>query len=81
MTKKLLLALVLGFCGLVSAAAHDYRVSYYVRDKSGVHGPIASNPKKPYEGSVEASSAAEARSIVLKKEPNAVQLEIRQQPD
>jgi hypothetical protein len=78
MTKKSLLALVLGFCGLVSAAAHDYRVFYYVRDKHGVHGPIASNPTKPYAGSIQASSREEARRMVLKEEPNAVQIEINQ---
>jgi hypothetical protein len=78
MTKKSLLALVLGFCGLVTAAAHDYRVFYLVRDKHGVHGPKTADPKKPYAGSIQASSAAEARRIVLKDEPNAVQIEINQ---
>jgi hypothetical protein len=77
MTKKSLLVLVLGFCGLVTAAAHDYRVFYFVRDKHGVHGKPA-DPKHPYEGSIEASSAAEARRMVLKAEPNAVQIEINQ---
>jgi hypothetical protein len=78
MTKKSLLALVLGFCGLVSAAAHDYRVFYFVRDKHGVHGPVASNPTKPYSGSLQASSREGARRMVLKEEPNAVQIEINQ---
>jgi len=78
MTKKSLLAVVLGFCGLVSAAAHDYRVFYFVRDNHGVHGPVASNPTKPYAGSLQASSREEARRMVLKEEPNAVQIEINQ---
>lgn len=78
MTKKSLLALVLGFCGLLTAAAHDYRVFYLVRDKHGVHGPKTADPKHPYEGSIQASSAAEARRMILKDEPNAVQIEINQ---
>jgi hypothetical protein len=78
MTKKSLLALVLGFCGLVCAAAHDYRVFYYVRDKHGVHGPVTANPKKPYAGSIQAGSVAEARRMILKDDPDAVQIEIHQ---
>jgi hypothetical protein len=78
MTKKFLLVLVFGFCGLVCAAAHDYRVFYFVRDKHGMHGPIASNPTKPYAGSLQAGSRDEARRMVLKEEPNAVQIEINQ---
>jgi hypothetical protein len=53
-------------------------VFYYIRDKHGVHGPITANPKKPYAGSIKASSPAEARRMVLKAEPNAVQIEINQ---
>jgi hypothetical protein len=78
MTKESLLALALGFCGVVSAAAHDYRVFYFVRDKHGVHGPISGTPTKPYAGSLQASSREEARRMVLKEEPNAVQIEINQ---
>jgi hypothetical protein len=76
--KKSLLTLFLGFCCLVCAAAHDYRVFYYVRDKHGVHGPSTADPKKPYEVSIQASSPAEARGMVLKDEPNAVHTEINQ---
>jgi hypothetical protein len=43
-----------------------------------MHGPIASNPTKPYAGSLQASSRDEARRMVLKEEPNAVQIEINQ---
>jgi hypothetical protein len=78
MTKKSLLALVLSFCGVVCATAHDYRVFYYVRDKHGVHGPVTADPKKPYAGSIQAGSVAEARRMILKDDPDAVQIEIHQ---
>lgn len=79
MTKKSLLVLILGFCGLVCAVAHDYRVFYYVRDKNGVvHGPVAANPKKPYAGTIKAGSVDEARRMILKDDPDAVRIEIHQ---
>jgi hypothetical protein len=53
-----------------------FRVFWLDRDKHGLHGPSAVDPKKPYEASIYAHSEKEARRKLLHEDPHAVQIEI-----